>query len=103
MARLVDAAVDRAIETEKNLEFTLSVGWHPKRRMIKYVAASAPPIVPSRRSVAWVPAGEGWALNPGRAFVLLPLREGETESSPPGLIAPLRKALLEDNRTTGAT
>ena len=41
---------------------------------------------------------ERWALKPGRAFALLPLTEGETERSPAGFIAPLRKALIEGNR-----
>ena len=51
-----------------------------------------------REDRAGVAAGEGWALKPGRAFALLPLTEGETERSPAGFIAPLRKALIEGNR-----
>jgi hypothetical protein len=38
------------------------------------------------------PQGKGGALTPGRAFVLLPIREGETEGLPVGYRAPLRQA-----------
>jgi hypothetical protein len=42
--------------------------------------------------------GKGGGLKPGQAFVLLPLKAGETERSPAGYIAPLRKALIDDNQ-----
>jgi hypothetical protein len=42
--------------------------------------------------------GEGGALKPGQAFVLLPRKEGEDENSPAGYIAPLRQALIDSNK-----
>jgi len=41
--------------------------------------------------------GKGGALQPGQAFVLLPIAEGETEDSPVGYRSPLRQALIDDN------
>jgi hypothetical protein len=42
--------------------------------------------------------GRGGGLKLGQAFVLLPKKDGETESSAAGYLAPLRRALIEDNR-----
>jgi hypothetical protein len=42
--------------------------------------------------------GKGGALTPGEALVLLPVKDGETENSPAAYLAPLRRALIEDNR-----
>jgi hypothetical protein len=41
---------------------------------------------------------KGGALKAGQALVLLPLKDGETESSPAAYLAPLRQALIDDNR-----
>jgi hypothetical protein len=42
--------------------------------------------------------GRGGALTPGRAMVLLPPKKGETKDSPAAYIAPLRQALIDDNK-----
>jgi hypothetical protein len=44
----------------------------------------------------WV-QGNGGALKPGQAMVLLPLREGENENSLAGYFAPLRQVLIDKN------
>ena len=41
--------------------------------------------------------GNGGALTPGQAAVLLPIKEGETDQSPAAYRAPLRRALIDDN------
>jgi hypothetical protein len=41
--------------------------------------------------------GKGGELAPGQAFVLLPKKDGETDNSLAGYLAPPRKALIEDN------
>ena len=45
---------------------------------------------------AWL-QGKGGGLVPGRALVLLPVKEGETDESPVAYCAPLRQALIDDN------
>jgi hypothetical protein len=42
--------------------------------------------------------GKGGGLKPGQAFVLLPKKDGETESSTAGYLAPLREALIDKNK-----
>jgi hypothetical protein len=42
--------------------------------------------------------GKGGGLRPGQVFMLLPVREGEGDDASAGYLAPLRKALIEDNR-----
>jgi hypothetical protein len=42
--------------------------------------------------------GKGGALKPGQGFVLLPPKEGEGRNSPAGYLAPLRQALIDNNR-----
>jgi hypothetical protein len=42
--------------------------------------------------------GKGGELRPGQALVLLALKRGENENSPAGYLAPLRKALIDDNK-----
>jgi hypothetical protein len=42
--------------------------------------------------------GKGGGLMPGQTLVLLPVKEGETDTSPAAYIAPLRRALIDDNR-----
>jgi len=42
--------------------------------------------------------GKGGSLKPGQALVLLPVADSETECSPAGYLAPLRRALIEDNK-----
>src|SRR6516165_2779602 len=42
--------------------------------------------------------GKGVALKPGQGFVLLPPKQREDESSPAGYLAPLRQALIDNNR-----
>jgi hypothetical protein len=46
---------------------------------------------------AWL-QGKGGRLTPGRALVLPPPKEGETKDSPAGYLAPLRQALIDENR-----
>jgi ribosomal protein L40E len=41
---------------------------------------------------------KGDALKPRQAFVLLPVKEGETEESPEGYLAPLQEALIDKNK-----
>ena len=41
--------------------------------------------------------GKGGALTPGTAFVLLPIKERETEESPAGYYTSLRQALVDEN------
>jgi hypothetical protein len=41
--------------------------------------------------------GKGGALTPGNAFVLLPIKERETEESPAGYYTSLRQALVDEN------
>jgi hypothetical protein len=42
--------------------------------------------------------GRGGGLKPGQAMVLLPVKEGENPQSPGAYFAPLRTALIEENR-----
>lgn len=42
--------------------------------------------------------GKGGSLTPGRAFVFLPPSQGMTDDSPAGYFAPLRRALIDDNK-----
>jgi hypothetical protein len=42
--------------------------------------------------------GNGGGLRPGQAFVLFPKKDGETNNSLAGYLAPLRAALIDDNR-----
>ena len=42
--------------------------------------------------------GTGGGLKPGQAFVLLPSKEAGGGDAPVGFLAPLRKALIDDNR-----
>jgi len=42
--------------------------------------------------------GKGGGLTPGRAFVLLPPKKGETKDSLAGYLASLRQALIDDNK-----
>jgi len=42
--------------------------------------------------------GKSGALKPGRAMVLLPIRERETDASPVAYLAPLRSTLIDRNR-----
>jgi hypothetical protein len=42
--------------------------------------------------------GKGAGLKPEQAMVLLPVKEGETESSPAVYLAPLRQALIDKNK-----
>lgn len=42
--------------------------------------------------------GKGGGLKPGQAAVLLPPKEGETDESPAAYVAPLRQALIDDNK-----
>jgi hypothetical protein len=42
--------------------------------------------------------GKGGMLKPGLALVLLPRKDGETADSVAGYLAPLRTALIDDNR-----
>jgi hypothetical protein len=46
---------------------------------------------------ARVAAGEGGALKPGQAMVLLPLKEAENAQSPGAYVVPLRQALIDKN------
>ena len=41
--------------------------------------------------------GKRGALKPGQAMVLLPLKEGESENSLAGYLAPLRQTLIDKN------
>jgi hypothetical protein len=45
---------------------------------------------------AWL-QGKGGALTPGNTFVLLPIKERETEESPAGYYTSLRQALVDEN------
>jgi hypothetical protein len=41
--------------------------------------------------------GNGGALKPGQALVLLPPKEGEGDNAAAGYLSPLRQALIDDN------
>jgi hypothetical protein len=42
--------------------------------------------------------GKRGALKPGQGFVLLPPKQGEDDRSPAGYLAPLRQALIDNNK-----
>src|SRR5262245_15976651 len=72
----------------------LSVAQHPGERVMSkgfHLRCAA-----GKTARVWL-QGEGGALRPGQALVLLPISEGETEYSPAGYRSPLRQALVDDN------